>query len=70
MEQGGDLGDSIVWSSEATLSLLDKVQEEEAIWDTRHPSFYEKNLKGAVYEELCSKMKEEFPSLKNLTAGN
>ncbi|XP_050707221.1 uncharacterized protein LOC126992513 [Eriocheir sinensis] len=65
---GGDSRDSIAWSSEATLSLLDKVQEEEAIWDTRHPSYYEKNLKRAVYEELCTKMKEEYPSLNNLTA--
>lgn len=70
MEQGADSRDSIAWSSETTLSLLDKVQEEEAIWDTRHPSYYKKNLKRAVYEELCSKMKEEHASLNKLTAGN
>ncbi|KAK4316351.1 hypothetical protein Pmani_012480 [Petrolisthes manimaculis] len=57
----------ISWPQEAIYSLLEKVWDREVLWNIKHKDYHKKNLRRALFGEVSRELKEEFPSMEDLT---
>ncbi|KAK4304443.1 hypothetical protein Pmani_023615 [Petrolisthes manimaculis] len=59
----------ISWPQEAIYSLLEKVRDREVLWNIKHKDYPKKNLRRGLFGEVSRELKEEFPSMEDLTPG-
>ncbi|KAK4318383.1 hypothetical protein Pmani_010620 [Petrolisthes manimaculis] len=57
----------ISWPQEAIYSLLEKVRDREVLWNIKHKDYPKKNLRRGLFGEVSRELKEEFPSMEDLT---
>ena len=58
------------WPHEAIISLLEKVRENEVLWNIRHAHYPKKNLKRQLFSEIKDQLIQNHPRMASLTTGN
>ncbi|XP_063611972.1 uncharacterized protein LOC134785539 [Penaeus indicus] len=56
-----------MWNSEAITSLLEKVRQENVLWNIKHPYYHKKTLKRTLFDKICVELKTEYPQLEITT---
>ncbi|KAK4295747.1 hypothetical protein Pmani_031709 [Petrolisthes manimaculis] len=59
---------SLRWSRESELFVIEKVRQNECLWDHRDPMFLKKTFKRHLYHRIAIAIQEEFPALAGVTA--
>ena len=51
------------WSDKAVSLLLDLLHTRESLWNTKHESYKDRNIKKREYDEMLEGLREEVPGL-------
>lgn len=53
----------VSWSDKAVFLLLDLLHTRASLWNTKHESYKDRNIKKREYDEMLEGLREEVPGL-------